>query len=1164
MTNRTLGELLRHHRLAASLKQADLARMLDYDTSHISRVERDLRTPTEEYLQQFIAALELSDEERLEVIRLVGEVIAGEITPPPLPQPARRVDWGEAPDVTVFYGRKQELGQLKRWLIEDRCRVIALLGMGGMGKTTLATKLAEQTQAEFETVIWRSLRNAPGLPDLLEECLQFLIDQPLVDLPKAIDKRINLLLDYLRAHRCLLILDNAESILQEGRRAGQYLAGHEGYEQLIRRLGEGQHQSCLVLTSREKPGEFAALEGATTPVRALQLYGLAQTESRQILEDRGLSGSDEAWMTLIQRYSGNPLALKLVSETIREIFSSQIADFLKAETTVFGGIHDILGQQFERLSALERDIMYWLALGREAMSLAELQENIIRPGAGRDLVEALSSLGRRSLLERSQPGFTLQNVVLEYVTGRLIDQIYEEVLNEDPAIFQSHALIKTSYIRESQTQLLLKPLVDRWLVMLGRGGLEEKLKRILDRLRESTDPLKPGYAGGNVLNILIHLQSDLKRYDFSGLTVWQAYLRDVELRDVSFAHANLARSVFTETFGGILAVAFSPNSELLAIGTTDSEIRLWQDEGGRQCLICRGHTGWVRTVAFSPDSSKLASGSSDQTVRLWNTHSGECLQVLPGHEDRIRAVAFSPEGRTLVSGSDDGTLCLWAVETGECLTIFQGHEGPVRSVTFSPNGASIASSGRDQTVRVWDVNSGRSHQVLTGHQRTIEAITFSADGLMIASGSRDQTIRLWDVPTGQCLRTLAGHTSRVRSIAFDPAGDLLASGSYDTSIRLWDVRSGQCLKTLPGHSNWVRGVAFSPDGQRLASGGDDKTMRLWDVHTGQCLNTVQGYSNQVWSVAFNPDGTQLAGSSEDQLVRLWDIKSGQCRQLSGHTKRVTSVVYSPDGQLCASGSDDRTIRLWDVSTGRLLTTLRDHSDRVPAIAFRADGELLASGSSDQTVRLWHVETGQCLNILSGHTGPVLSVAFSPNRSILASCGDDQTIRLWDLNTGQCLKVLKGHAGRILFVTFSPDSRTLASTGSDSTIRLWDVKTGQCLAVLQGHIERVWSAAFSLDGATLASSSEDQTVRLWDLGRGLVINILREHTSRVRLVTYGPNGDLLASCSDDGTIKLWHAQSGECLKTLRSDRPYERMNITGVTGLTEAQKTILKTLGAVEV
>jgi WD40 repeat protein/transcriptional regulator with XRE-family HTH domain len=1208
MAQITMGELLRRHRLNASLTQKELAKLIPYDHTTISRIERNERLPSEAYLEQFTEALHLSDTHRQEMMALYQQTTGVDTNAHPQPPYRFREDWGEALEVSTFYGRQKELARLGQWIVGDRCRLVGVLGMGGMGKTTLVTKLAQQIKAQFDSVIWRSLRNAPPLDDVLGECLQFLSDQTEHDLPDRVNRNTSRLMDYLRRRRCLLVLDNAEAILGQGERAGHYQPGYENYGELLRRVGEAGHQSCLVLTSREKPKEFALLEGEASPVRSLQLVGLEHIEGREILKDKRLLGTDEAWTALIDRYSGNPLALKLVSETIREVFDGDIADFLNEETFIFGGVRDLLDQQFERLSALEQELMAWLAIEREPVSREDLRENFVHFGSKQKLIEALRALRRRSLVEKSAAGFTLQNVVMEYTTDRLIDQVCQEVTTQSLSILRSHALIKAQardYVRESQTRLILKPVAETLRSDLGQKGVEHKLRNILAALREG-EPQEPGYAAGNILNLLVQLKSDVSNFDFSHLTVRQAYLSGVTLQDVNFAEAELSQTVFTDIFGGILSLAFSPDGQLLAAGTTKGEVRLWQAVTGQPHLICEGHTNWVQSVAFSPNGRMLASGGTDQAMRLWDVSTGRCLKVLSGQTNRIRSVAFSPDGRLLASGGVDRTVRLWDVGTGQCVQMLQGHTDKIRSVAFSPDGRLLASSGNDRTVRLWDAtrSTGQCLYTLSGHTGWVWAVAFSPNGDLLASASDDRTVRLWDVRSGQCVRTLEGHTDQVKSVAFSPDGRLLASGSNDRTVRLWDATrsTGPCLYTLSGHTGWVWAVAFSPDilegtggagSHILASGSNNRSVRLWDVtrSTGRCLYKWQGYTNWALSVVFSPatpdtpegsaqpprgtggaGGHTLASGHDDGLVRIWDARrsSGQClHTLQGHTNWLSSVAFSPDGRLLASGSADWTIRLWDAGAGQHRHMLSGHTGWIWAVALSPDtpegasGRLLASGSEDQTVRLWDVSSGQSLHTLPGHAGSVRSVAFSPDGKLLASGSDDQTIRLWDVSSGQSLHTLPGHTDWVLSVAFSPDTPRLASGSADQTVRLWDVIMAQCVKVLEGHTGRVRSVAFSPTQELLASGSEDKTVRLWNVDTGQVVRTLSGHTDVVKSVAFSPDGTIVASASDDGTIKLWEVQTGACIKTLRSDRPYERMNITGVTGLTEAQKATLKALGAVE-
>lgn len=415
-----------------------------------------------------------------------------------------RQDWGEALEVSAFYGRTEELDTLEHWIIRDNCRLVALIGMGGIGKTSLSIKLAQKIQDNFDYVIWRSLTNAPLVTDILADMIKFLSNQEETNLPEDVGARISLLINYLQKHRCLLILDNAESILQGDNDAGQYREGCELYGNLIGRIGNTNHQSCLILTSREKPGEIASAEGETQAVRSFQMPGLKAVDGEEIFQAKGLSGSDDEQRKLIDFYKGNPLALKIISTTIKDLFDGNIHDFLDHGSVIFGRVRDLLDQQLNRLSDLEREVMYWLAINREPVSISELRNDIVSLESPPKLLEALQSLVRRSLIEKSAALFTLQPVVMEYLTDRLIERVSDEIKTGKVEVFNKYALIKATakdYVRESQVRLILKPIAERAQSLTP-------LQQILATLREQFLG-KPGYAGGNIINLLCYLQIDL-------------------------------------------------------------------------------------------------------------------------------------------------------------------------------------------------------------------------------------------------------------------------------------------------------------------------------------------------------------------------------------------------------------------------------------------------------------------------------------------------------------------------------------------------------------------------------------------------------------------------------------------------------------------------------
>ncbi|MEY4519929.1 MAG: hypothetical protein RLZZ499_2529 [Cyanobacteriota bacterium] len=233
-------------------------------------------------------------------------------------------------------------------------------------------------------------------------------------------------MEYLRSTRCLLILDNFESILQSGKKAGRY---QKGYGQFLRRVGDEKHQSCLIVTSREMLNAIANREEEICFVRSLELTGLEKVEAEKILQAKGLAGSINEFQQLIDLYKGNPLTLKIAATTIKSFFDGDIWLFFQEGIVVFADIWDLLDKQFNRLSVLEQNVMYWLAINRRWITLAQLQQNIVPTVSHRELVEALLSLQARSLIEKQSTSFTLQPVVMEYVTEKLLSEFYGENIN---------------------------------------------------------------------------------------------------------------------------------------------------------------------------------------------------------------------------------------------------------------------------------------------------------------------------------------------------------------------------------------------------------------------------------------------------------------------------------------------------------------------------------------------------------------------------------------------------------------------------------------------------------------------------------------------------------------------------------------------------------------
>lgn len=521
--------------------------------------------------------------------------------------------------------------------------------------------------------------------------------------------------------------------------------------------------------------------------------------------------------------------------------------------------------------------------------------------------------------------------------------------------------------------------------------------------------------------------------------------------------------------------SFSRDARVLASASDD--LTLWDATSG-QVLTAIPQPSWVTALAFSPDSSLIATGHDDGAIRYWDAAGHQCLHELRQHKVPISAVAFSPDGKKLAAAGEDKVISLWEVEAGRHLGDLRGHTDRIPALAWHPSGETLVSAGWDTTARVWDVRTLSPVILLNTHSTQTTALAFSSDGKLLASADSALVVHVWDFEQKRTLHLLKGPQGEIRFVAFSPDGKKLAA-SGDRMIHLWNAATGQPLAGSGPRPVARTSLSVSPDGGKLASNGGGTSPRIWSVGSRQILVSLEE-KQPIHGVAFSADGRWLAGAAESH-IRLWDASTGQPKSaLVGPEESTTVVAFSKDGQLLASGSSSGlAVWIWRVPEGEPVLLIPDALDgcTVEALAFHPEGRLLAvggidymaTGGSSGAISVWDLnERAEIAVFLGG----VQALAFHPSGQRLASASVDQSICIWDMDTRDILGECVGHEGTVTCVAYSPDGKWLASGGEDRTLRLWNADGEEA-----GLIEvdsQITAVAFAPDGQALFCAHANTT------------------------------------------------------------------------------------------
>ncbi|HEY6460492.1 MAG TPA: protein kinase, partial [Polyangiaceae bacterium] len=553
-----------------------------------------------------------------------------------------------------------------------------------------------------------------------------------------------------------------------------------------------------------------------------------------------------------------------------------------------------------------------------------------------------------------------------------------------------------------------------------------------------------------------------------------------------------------------------------------------------------GHQRDVPAGAYSPDGSLVATGSDDRTVRIWDVRSGELLHTVEGFPGALEWVAFSHDGKALAASSagQHPRISVLDVLSGRTLSSF---DLPVSfRVEFTPDDDALVGGGFDGDLRIIDRATGALRLDAPAFRDRVSAIDFRAGTSQMVVGSHDRGLEIWDWRTGKRVAALAPFDHPVSSAHFSRDGRYLLVAESERSLQVYDAESLVRLRTLSLPDAALDPDAFfSPDARLVVAGTKDGRIRVWHTSSGALLRLIDAQpAGQLYRMALRSDGTEVATMGGDGAVNLWSLDAALDYRLLGAAAiddaSVLASAYVEHGRTIVMPTADGEVRVLDAK-GQLSRSFRVGS---PVDTSAIDGSARRFAATGETVasfppRLWDLDTGRIVAELVPQAGPLVYglAATSDGRAFLT--GDYVgVLREWDATTGALRAEHPVTSARISSIAASPDGTSIAVADENGMVFFVDRVSGAVTRTLQAHGCWIQSMTYGDDGETLVTvGRQDHTLKVWRAPFEVPV-VLSGHTAQGRRASISGDGRRIASVSGDGTARLWDARTGELLRVIQ--------------------------------
>lgn len=1060
------------------------------------------------------------------------------------------------------YEERQEIKHIEDAL--DKKLVVVLYGFGGIGKTTLLKRLADNDKFEY-TFIYE-VKNKENFTFVAKIILRECFGE--TTLPDDERELMDQIFHRLETKKVLIVIDNLESIMGIGEESGKILPEYQGFVAFCNKFLETETQSRLIMSGREML-ELGSrfIESYAT----IKMLGMDAGQARKVLRDLNLNGSEHEWTEFTEYYSGNPLELKIAAREICDSYSCNISDFLH-DPSIPHELHELLREQFERFNKLEKVILLWCAVEREPVDEEYLISRFTLLEHGhRSIKRAFANVHNHCFVERDTEDrrtvYYLQPVIQEFLSERLVDIFLNELVRSSPDYFKVVPLVDTDskeYILEIQKKLLVAPLQESLARNYGDEISDSYLKSMCDATGNERS-----YSIGNIISILSARSSLIENWDFSNRYVLNTDLRRIKIKNCDFRNAVFEHVLMLHTFGNMIDVKFSFDDKIIIGGATDYNLYLWDSKDLSFRYKLSGHNDWIRSVASN--SSFIASGSNDQTIRVYDAKAPHAFINAFREENRVRKVVLPKQADDYVySAGDAGIINQWNIVTGERQK-FSSHTGVVWNfiVTQINHTPSIVSVSDDGKAIIWNVIDKSAKTVFTtehsifGHCG-LRSVVYDDENERLFFGSVNGNIIVFSMTEQKVVKVLSCQ-GIVWSLDYDRMRKKLISAS-GKNIIIWNCCE-ECYMpeyTLDAHDCDIWNVYYNSNYTKIISTADDYCFNLWDATKYRNLSSIAGYTNLLRCVFVSENNDAIYIAGDDSVIREYKLtnRANPTRFFEGHTNRIRHVDVSADGRMMLSCSDDKTVILWNLETGEK-RVFYGHKKRVWSVCFLKDQQF-ASAGEENDIYIWDFNKDEPIYYLRGHEDWIWDITYCRSNGLLASASEDKKCKLWDVEAKKELYTFNDHDKWLFGVSFDDAGRHIVTASTDGTANIYDTTSKEKICTLSNFECWVWSAIF-LEDDVVAVGSQDGSVTVFkiDFGQKVAVRLKKHmlHHGWVDSLALSKKHKQFYSASADETVKVWSMDSYSYMDDFCIDKPYDKMRISNAHGLTSSELQSLRQLGA---